>query len=112
MNRSEVITLLETIEAYYPHIKVENPKLRLEAFERALKSYDAETIHQNLLAYIELNTFPPTVSNLIRKQKGRAIPNFEETQAMLDARGSGKAASKETAETELAKIRAMLKGDE
>ena len=110
MDRSQVIDILETIEAYFPHLKVENPKLRLEAFEAALKSHDAEIVKGNLMDYIQENTYPPTISDLIRKPKGRAIPNFEETKAMLEAREKRETADQETAERELAKIREILKG--
>jgi len=92
MTKKETLDLLKEVLEYYPHFldtsDTQTVQRRLDAWHRALKSYDYSSLLDKLTEYAMKSDFPPKVSDLV---KGLSVPNTatnipdkEETKKYLD----------------------------
>ena len=68
MTREEVKKLLMTVEAIYPHFKIDDAKVTLDAWEMVLEDQDAGLIYAALKHYARTNTsgYAPGAGQLIQ----------------------------------------------
>ncbi|MEW9122702.1 MAG: replicative helicase loader/inhibitor [Thermotaleaceae bacterium] len=120
MNKKDVLMIIVEIQTFYnyPFTKREPDKNANDVlldltnkWHKVLKDYEFETIKKNLNDYIKSNRFAPAIADLVNEnQKERAIPNKEETQAMLRQWDLERVneSSKEKTDIYLANIRNLL----
>ena len=109
MNRAAVIELLETINSMYPgRIREDNFATTLSVWSSLLAKHDESTVFDNLAAHAETSTYPPTISDLLKKPEKSTVPGYEETMKRFEVQGGREPADPKVAEAELAKIREML----
>ena len=112
MERKETIELLKAVTTYYPNFKVEDPRATLDAWHNVLQDFEFESIQANLMAFVKISRFAPSVADLVRVQsiKERIVPNYEETKQMIRKWDADKAntAEKEVVEQHLAELRKIL----
>lgn len=89
MDRKQTADLLQTIQDSYPgKFHISDPARLLDAWETALISHDYNKVMSNFYRHLELNAFPPAISDLVKvRQLDRmnAIPNAEETRKHLES---------------------------
>jgi N-dimethylarginine dimethylaminohydrolase len=112
MERKETIELLKAVTTYYPNFKMDDPKATLDAWHNILQEFEFESIQANLMAFVKISRFAPSVADLVHVQsiKERIVPDYEETKQMIRKWDEEKAnkAGKEVVEQHLAEIRKIL----
>lgn len=110
MERSEIIGLLKKIDIFYPGRTPENPKAKLEAWEQMLRSYNVDTVERNFLNHVERSSYPPQISDLIRKtdEPKRVVPDAEKTKEMLQKYEEPQGCTPEELQEQLANLRRIL----
>lgn len=91
MNKKEVYNLLRTVAMYYPNFidlkKMDEVQLKIDAWYRALKDFDNDSVLDNLAAYSQENEFPPKVvsltKGLFRDSSNDHILGVDETKELL-----------------------------
>lgn len=112
MDRKETIGILKVVTTYYPNFKMDDPKATVDAWHNILQDYDFDVITTNLVSYVKTNRFPPGVADVlhISETKDRAIPNYEETKALMLEwdKAKNNPAREEIAKAAMAEIRKIL----
>lgn len=84
MNKKETLEVLKIVVAAFPNFKIEDAQLTVEVWYEILKDVELNEAKNNLKAYIRTGTsYPPVVGQLLGVREKRAIPNVEETRAMI-----------------------------
>lgn len=90
MNKKEVYTLIEEVVEYYPNFidfsDDDKVQRRMDAWHRALKDCDSESILDNLAEYAKTNDFPPKISDLLKGvslNRPYNIPDVAETKEIV-----------------------------
>lgn len=119
MNRTEVIDLLERIDALYPNrFKPTDLGITIAEWSEALADEDLETVNRNLAKYIKANDWPPNIANLLGVDGGTRtqVKNVKETAEFLQQYENRPPADPKVVAEERAKIRRLLgldgEGDE
>lgn len=116
MNKDDIKTLLNTIDAFYPNkMKVEDPKFTLAVWHDALKDQDSEQVFFMLRTYAQDHDWPPGISNLLPPQEKYTVPGVNETAERFKRYEEQQAAARqnqienaEAIEAAKAKIRKIL----
>lgn len=134
MNKKQVLKIISTIETYYnqpwtrkfkpqdqnTQLLLGNPQTKedilldvVNAWHMILEKYEYEKVFANLMQHIETSKFPPTIADLTNAEKvvkSRAIPDPDETKAMMLGwqRPEEEKADPDEVETQLAAMRDML----
>lgn len=84
MNKKETLEVLKIVVAAFPNFKIEDAQLTVEVWYEILKDVELKEAKNNLKAYIRTGTsYPPVVGQLLGVREKRAIPNVQETRAMI-----------------------------
>lgn len=91
MTIEDVKQLMNKIYVIYgSKFKIEDPKEMVNIWFEVLSRYDKEFIFNNLKKHLEQSSFPPTPSELIRKDAAElsrtAIPSYEDSMMELQKR--------------------------
>lgn len=110
MNKIDVVEILKTINMYYPSLKTGDLEKTADAWLKILKTEDKNLILKNLEEHVKTDHYPPTIADLLKvpKERGRYIPNVEETKKMLKEMENRTPATKEEKEKALAEIKKTL----
>lgn len=122
MNKDQTLSIIRLITTYFPNFKFKDEPREvrediLHAWHVILQKHDFEQSLKNLVRYAERESFPPKVADIVGGGKGRIIPTFKETMAMLQEQEKLASSTtlllkdpreKEEIEQEKAKIEAIL----
>lgn len=74
MTREEVIKVLAVVRAAYPHYKIDNAKLLVEAWYGTLCEYEASDVIKAARFHIKTNKYFPVPANIVEcMSKGRLV---------------------------------------
>lgn len=83
MRKEDTLEVLKTISDYFPNFSFE--QRTFDSWHRVLKDKEFDTIIDNLAVYVEMNRFPPSLSDLLEVEplRGRGVKTAAETLEML-----------------------------
>jgi hypothetical protein len=83
VKKAEYVELITMIESFFPG-RFKNDEMTGKTWWEILKEYDFDFCKKNLIKYVQVGEWPPTIANLIAGHKDTSRPYADSLAQTLD----------------------------